>query len=159
MMMDSSALWFDDESDDSGGDVFIDARTALLPMETGGVLQDGDSFPRFGGSLSVFPSSDGLFSGGLEDGVSLPRSGLPSAWNCFCQWVKAQNNFSDKDLQKLKPFFVWIPIETIKTTLNNTTQYAKAVSNYPIVKHMVARFKMLNRYRLDEVVFMDTVFS
>jgi hypothetical protein len=42
-------------------------------------LQDVDSFPRLGDSLSVFPSSDGLLSGGLEDGVSLPRSGLPSA--------------------------------------------------------------------------------
>jgi hypothetical protein len=73
--------------------------------------------------------------------------------------VKAQNNFSDKDLQNLKQFFAWISIETIKKTLENTTQYVKAVSNYPMVKHMVARFKILNRYRLDEVVSMDTVFS
>jgi hypothetical protein len=54
----------------------------------------------------------------------------------------------------MDPYF-----ETIKKTLENTTQHAKAVSNYPMVKHMVARFKMLNRYRLDEVVSMDTVFA
>jgi hypothetical protein len=90
-----------------------------------------------------------------EDRAS--TSTVPSAWDCLCQWVKAQPRLSDRDLQQLKPFFAWIPIETIKKTLENTTQYAKAVSNYPMVKHMVARFKMLNRYRLDEVVLNTTI--
>jgi hypothetical protein len=35
---------------------------------------------------------------------------------------------------------------------------AKAVSNYPMVRHVAARFKALKHFRLEEIVAMDTIF-
>jgi hypothetical protein len=50
-------------------------------------------------------------------------------------------------------------VENIRRTLENTTQIAKAVSNYPMMRHLAARFRLLNRFRLRKVVSTDTVFS
>jgi hypothetical protein len=80
-------------------------------------------------------------------------------WDHYCHWIRAKPKLNDEGLQKLKPFFGWIPVETIKRTLEATTQYAKAVSNFPMMTHMVARFKFLRWHRLNEVVSMDETFS
>ena len=88
-----------------------------------------------------------------EEVTPLPYS------EAFAAWSRVRRQLSEKDLAKLQPYFAWIPIQGIQKTLENTTQLAKAVTNYPMVRHMAARFKLLNRFRLNEIVAMDTVFA
>jgi hypothetical protein len=42
----------------------------------------------------------------------------------------------------------WLPIDSIQKTLESTTQMAKAVTNYPVIRHMAAQFKALMRFCL-----------
>jgi hypothetical protein len=74
-------------------------------------------------------------------------------------WSSTKPQYTDHDLQRLRPWLAWIPIENVRKTLENTTQLAKAVTNYPMIRHLSARFKLLNRFRLREVVSTDTIFS
>jgi hypothetical protein len=72
-------------------------------------------------------------------------------------WASAKQQFSNEDLEKMRPWMTWIPVENIQKTLNNTT-LAKAVANYPMFRHLSSRFKLLNRFKLREIVFTDTIF-
>ena len=74
-------------------------------------------------------------------------------------WASAKQQFSNDDLEKMRPWMAWIPVENIRKTLENTTQLAKAVANYPMIRHLSSRFKLLNRFRLREIVSTDTIFS
>jgi hypothetical protein len=74
-------------------------------------------------------------------------------------WASMKHRYTEDDLQRLRPWLAWIPIENIRKTLENTTQIAKAVTNYPMIRHLTSRFKLLNRFRLREVVSTDTIFS
>jgi hypothetical protein len=54
-------------------------------------------------------------------------------------------HLSDQNFEKLCPFFAWITTFMIQKTLENTTQYAKAVMNYPSMTcHSASHFKLLN---------------
>jgi hypothetical protein len=57
----------------------------------------------------------------------------------------------------MRPWVAWVSIENIRKTLDNTTQLAKAVFNYPLMRHLASRFKLLNRIRLRERVLTDTI--
>jgi hypothetical protein len=74
-------------------------------------------------------------------------------------WSSTKHQYSEEDLAKIRPWLAWIPIENVRKTLENTTQIAKAVTNYPMIKHLASRFKLLNRFRLREIVSTDTIFS
>jgi hypothetical protein len=74
-------------------------------------------------------------------------------------WASVKHQYTDEVLQKLCPWLAWIPVDNIRKTLENTTQIAKAVTNYPMIRHLASRFKLLNRYRLREIVATDTIFS
>jgi hypothetical protein len=74
-------------------------------------------------------------------------------------WTSTKHQYTEEDLQRLRSWLAWIPIENIRKTLENTTQIAKAVTNYPLIRHLASRFKLLNRFRLREVVSTDTIFS
>jgi hypothetical protein len=74
-------------------------------------------------------------------------------------WSSVKHQYTDTDLERLKPWLVCIPVEHIRKTLENSTQIAKTVSNYPMIRHLASRFKILNRFRLREVVSTDTIFS
>jgi hypothetical protein len=74
-------------------------------------------------------------------------------------WASVKHDYTDEDLERIRPWLAWIPIENIRKTLQNTTQIAKAVTNYPMIRHLASRFKLLNRFRLREVVSTDTIFS
>ena len=63
-----------------------------------------------------------------------------------------------QNLQRLQPKLAWKPLEVIKRTLENTTQYAKVITQWPMKKHHVSRFPWDNRRRLCEEVSMDTYF-
>jgi hypothetical protein len=74
-------------------------------------------------------------------------------------WASMKQQYTDEDLERMRPWLAWIPIENIRKTLENTTQIAKAVTNYPMIRHLASRFKLLNRFRLREIVSTDTIFS
>ena len=63
------------------------------------------------------------------------------------------------DFNRLKPNFGWLPVERIKKTLENTTQYARADTRIPMRKHFKTRFPAANVPRWDETVATDTIFS
>ena len=63
------------------------------------------------------------------------------------------------DIEKLRPYFGWTPIERIRQTIENTTQFARATDYFPFRKHFKTRFPAANVRRLNEVVATDTYFS
>ena len=63
------------------------------------------------------------------------------------------------DLEGLRPYLGWTPLNRIKRTLEATTQYARADHRLPMRKHFKTRFPAANVARLDEVVATDTFFS
>ena len=63
------------------------------------------------------------------------------------------------DYIKLRPNFGFAPIDRIKHTLSNTTQYARMDTRLPLRKHFKSRFPAANIPRLNETVATDTLFS
>ena len=63
------------------------------------------------------------------------------------------------NLEAMRPYFGWTPLERIKHTLDATTQYARADTRLPMRKHFKTRFPAANVSRLDDVVATDTFFS
>ena len=61
-------------------------------------------------------------------------------------------------LEALQPRLAWKPLNVIKKTLENTTQWGRMICQYPMKKHHVSRFPWNNRHRLREEVAMDTIF-
>ena len=63
------------------------------------------------------------------------------------------------DYAAIRPYLGFQSIETIKKTIQNTTQMAKTILRFPLRCHVKARYPYLNRRRLNEKVSTDTVFS
>ena len=51
-------------------------------------------------------------------------------------------------VEALQPRLAWKPLEVIKKTLENTTQWGRTICQYPLKKHHVSRFPWDNRKRL-----------
>ena len=64
-----------------------------------------------------------------------------------------------EDAEKLRPYLAYLPIKVIQETLKRTTQAAKAIVYFPLVRHVASRFAWMNRFRLREKVSTDTMFS
>ena len=60
-------------------------------------------------------------------------------------------------LEALQPCLAWKPLDIIQKTIENTTQWGKAIAQCPMQKHHVSRFPWDNRCRLGEEASMDTV--
>ena len=63
------------------------------------------------------------------------------------------------DFNRLKPNFGWMPVERVKRTLENTTQFARADNRIPMRQHYKSRFPACNVPRWNETVATDTFFS
>ena len=63
------------------------------------------------------------------------------------------------DYEKLSPYFGFRLQRIIQETLRKTTQLARSVIRQPMRKHLLNRYQMLRRPRLNEVVATDTYFS
>ena len=63
-----------------------------------------------------------------------------------------------QQLEVLQPCLAWKPIEVIKRTLENTTQWGQMIFQYPLTKHYASRFLWDNCQCLPEEVAMDTIF-
>jgi hypothetical protein len=70
-----------------------------------------------------------------------------------------KHQYSEEDLEKMRPWLAWITVENIKEMLENTRQIAKSVASYPMIRHLSSRFRILNFFRLREIVSTDTIFS
>ncbi|KAL7574030.1 hypothetical protein ACA910_015609 [Epithemia clementina (nom. ined.)] len=72
----------------------------------------------------------------------------------------AQHDFTavPPDYSKLHPFFGWSNEDTIRKTFEQTTQWAEAITTYPMHRHIKSRFPALNVRRREEPVATDTVF-
>jgi hypothetical protein len=66
---------------------------------------------------------------------------------------------NQQDLNKLKPSFVFDPVDSIQKTLENTTQYACMDTHLPLHKHFKTRFPAASVNHLNETVATDTFFS
>ena len=63
------------------------------------------------------------------------------------------------DYNKLKPYFGWVNAETIKKTLENSTQWAVTCTRFPMRKHFKSRFQAFNIPCRNKAVAIDTIFS
>ena len=66
---------------------------------------------------------------------------------------------SKRDYELLRPFFAWAPADTIRRTIEATTQYARGRVSDNIRQHWKSRFPACNVRRRNEAVATDTVFS
>ena len=59
----------------------------------------------------------------------------------------------------LRRYFAYVPVDRIKDTLKNTTQYYRAEVRFPARRHLKSRFLGANVRRLPERAATDTMFS
>ena len=62
-------------------------------------------------------------------------------------------------LEALRPHFGWVPLDRIKKTLENTTQFFRASVSHPFRKHFKSHFPAANVRHLNEWFATDTFFS
>jgi len=63
------------------------------------------------------------------------------------------------DYRRLRPFFGWISVNTIKRTFEHITRYARYSGSDPLRNHFKSRFPALNIHRRNEPVATDTIFA
>jgi hypothetical protein len=63
------------------------------------------------------------------------------------------------NLAALWPNFGWLPLERVKQTIQNTTQFKRNVPGLPFCKHYRARWPAANIDRWNEDVATDTFIS
>ena len=66
---------------------------------------------------------------------------------------------SDQDYGALKPCFAWLPVEIIKKTFSETTQYARLPFNTILRKQCKSPHPTLNIWQCNEPVATDTIQS
>ena len=64
-----------------------------------------------------------------------------------------------KDAVRYQPYLDWRPLETVRRTLENTTQLAAQFMATPMKRHVKSLAEFLNKPRLHETVATDTMFS
>ena len=78
--------------------------------------------------------------------------------NPFNVWRATTAVDAHHKLESLQPRLAWKPLDVIKKTIENTTQWGRTICQFPMKKHHVSRFPWNNRRRLQEDVSMDTIF-
>ena len=63
------------------------------------------------------------------------------------------------DYEKLRPYFGWVNSDTVKHTIDQTTQWGVAFDSFPIKRHLKSRNPALNVPRRHESIATDTLFS
>ena len=67
---------------------------------------------------------------------------------------------NEPNYEALQPNFGWAPLDVIKNTFKNTTQYVRSLHLYnDMRKHYKSRFPAFNVMRRNEAVATDTIFS
>ena len=65
----------------------------------------------------------------------------------------------EPDYEKLRPFFAWLPIDTIRKTCQKTTQYARMPVNTWLKKRFRTPFPAANVHRRNEPIACDKIYS
>jgi hypothetical protein len=65
----------------------------------------------------------------------------------------------DPDYEALRPYFGWLPLDTIKETFARTTQYARMPMSTYLKRQFKSPYPALNVHRRHEPVATDTVYS
>ena len=69
-------------------------------------------------------------------------------------------NNDTTDYEKLRPYFVWVNVDSFQKTMEQSTQKGVSIANtFPMRKHLKSRYQALNIPRRNEQVATDTVFS
>ena len=63
------------------------------------------------------------------------------------------------DCEKLRPYLLWLPLDRVKKTLENPTQWFRNMYRIPFRKHFKSRFPAFNVPRRHEPVATDTMWS
>ncbi|EEC51029.1 predicted protein [Phaeodactylum tricornutum CCAP 1055/1] len=66
---------------------------------------------------------------------------------------------NDHDYETLRPCLGWVSADTVRKTIQATTQYAREVYHAPLRKHYKSRFPALNVHRRNEPVATNTIWS
>jgi hypothetical protein len=74
-----------------------------------------------------------------------------------CQQHDVQRN--EQDYEALRPCFGWVSADTVRKTIQATTQHAREVYQAPLRKHYKSRFPALNVHRRSEAVATNTIWS
>ena len=72
---------------------------------------------------------------------------------------KRNVNPREPNYEKARPYFAWLPVETIKKTFQATTQYARIPMSTILKKHYKSPFPAMNVHRRNEPIATDTVSS
>jgi hypothetical protein len=98
-------------------------------------------------------NATGEYTGNLQDDIDLILAD--------CHQTRTVSNtvtVAKPDLELLRPFFGWVPVDRIKKTIDSTTQFARASVRLPMRKHFKSRFPAYNVHRWNESVATDTFF-
>ena len=138
---------------------YFDAKDATLPQKPGRVMQLSLNFeastcsPELLQGESIPTENVDEFLADIEYSALTGHNEIFNTLSCALSAVERIQR-----LENLQPKLAWKPLEVIKKTLENTTQWARTIAQYPMKKHHVSRFPWNNRRRLREEVAMDTIF-
>ena len=119
---------------------------AELALDTPNDLSTLDLDPR--------TTATGEYTGNLHDDIDLILT------ECRREVIIQKRSLSvrEPNLELLRPYFGWVPIDRIKATILHTTQLARASARFPLRKHFRSRFPAYNVHRWNEDVATDTFF-
>ena len=140
---------------------FFDAEDYTLPPKPGRVLH-----------LSIDYQTIGNYEKGRTDQVCFTSTENANEFLAdidYDQLVGQRETFNTltcalttveriQQYEALQPRLAWKPIDVIKKTIENTTQWGRMIASYPTKKHHVSRFPWNNRKRIREEVAMGTIF-
>ena len=72
---------------------------------------------------------------------------------------KHQIKSETPDVDKYRPYFSWVNVDTIRDTFEHTTQWGASVGTFSMKRHLKSRNPVLNIPRSHEAVATDTVHS
>jgi len=100
-------------------------------------------------------SLDGYESDSVDD----PELAFFDAHDSLHQIYEHRVQTTEPNWESLRPFFAYLPLETVNNTYQTTTQWARNVERIPFRKHFKSRFPVLNIHHRHEAVATDTVYS
>jgi hypothetical protein len=133
-------------------DKWFDAVSVLPPDGPGQSIFDeyGELRPLLFVNEHRIPTSD-------HENHVIPTKGL--LLEVFERDQERQVTTKEPDYHQLRPNFGWLPIDTIRKTLQNTTQMAKMPMSDHLRKQYKAPNPALNVTRRQEALATDTVYS
>ena len=114
------------------------------PTETGEIPKDKQT-----------PTQEPCISPLEDDIATSVEEGVNQQLEPKC--IRAKHDTTDPE--NLRKYLAYFPLKVVKETLARTTQMARTMFSYPLVRHVKSRFPWLNRFRLNEKVSTDTMFA